>query len=361
MRKYKRLRRRRAGRAGSWLTSPDASPTCSPTGASACALTAGRWEPDERRGSRPVLRAPGGAIPPATLLVALRHSRADRGSPRAGRGGAGSVGLRLHPEKPRIVHLALVPRGSNFRASTIAWGKSWRTGHWYLQKWPSKRAMAQVRPRSVTGWTPVTRGCRWNGRSRISTARLRGRWEAPRTSRQSRAVPGRSRQSADIARISPRSVDRRVQRPVLATRLDVASTRAVAAPPAVALPVSDKSGSRERRLRAVAARAEEPLADRRSCIPASAQNCRSCGLSVGLFCSIRRVAEVRLDRRRRAAEASGDLGDREALGLADVARQGNGAAAIEHNGHTPRVRCTTCSLGIAWSAGCPEPSHPVNG
>jgi hypothetical protein len=55
------------------------------------------------------------------------------------------------------------------------------------------------------------------------------------------------------------------------------------------------------------------------------------------------------------------LGDREALGLADVARQGNGAAAIEHNGHTPRVRCTTCSLGIAWSAGCPEPSHPVNG
>ena len=50
--------------AGSWLPSSDASPACSPTGGSACAPTAGRWEPDELRGSRPVLRAPGGAIPP---------------------------------------------------------------------------------------------------------------------------------------------------------------------------------------------------------------------------------------------------------------------------------------------------------
>ena len=95
--------------------------------------------------------------------------------------------------------------------------------------------------------------------------------------------PDASRQPY-IARISP-TIGRppSSERPVLATRLDVASTRAVAAPPAVALPVSDKSGSRERRLRAVAARAEEPLADRRPCRPASAQNCRSCGLSVGLF------------------------------------------------------------------------------
>jgi hypothetical protein len=35
-----------------------------PTGGSALALTAGRWEPGELRGSRRVLRAPGGAIPP---------------------------------------------------------------------------------------------------------------------------------------------------------------------------------------------------------------------------------------------------------------------------------------------------------
>jgi len=50
--------------AGSWPMSSDASPACSRTGGSARAPTAGRWEPDELRGSPPVLRAPGGAIPP---------------------------------------------------------------------------------------------------------------------------------------------------------------------------------------------------------------------------------------------------------------------------------------------------------
>ena len=64
MRKYKRLRRHQTGHAGSSLTSPDASPVCSRTGGLACALTAGRWEPGESRGSRRDLRAPGGEIPP---------------------------------------------------------------------------------------------------------------------------------------------------------------------------------------------------------------------------------------------------------------------------------------------------------
>ena len=55
------------------------------------------------------------------------------------------------------------------------------------------------------------------------------------------------------------------------------------------------SGSRERRPCAVAARAEESLADRRRCMTRSAQNCRSCGVVRGPFVSIRRVVEVRLD------------------------------------------------------------------
>jgi len=53
-------------REGSWLTSTDASRGCSRTGSLARAPAAGRWEPDELRGSRPVLRAPGAAMPPAT-------------------------------------------------------------------------------------------------------------------------------------------------------------------------------------------------------------------------------------------------------------------------------------------------------
>src|SRR5689334_1421412 len=43
-----------------------------------------------------------------------------------------------------------------------------------------------------------------------------------------------------------------------------------------------------------------------------------------------RVVEVRLYGRRRAAEAVGDLGDREALHLAEVARQRNCATTLGH-------------------------------
>ena len=74
----------RAGRAGSSLTSQDASPACSRTGAGVCALTAGRWEPGELRGSRRVLRAPGGETPPGdSPRRALQEQAAGR--VRAGR------------------------------------------------------------------------------------------------------------------------------------------------------------------------------------------------------------------------------------------------------------------------------------
>ena len=55
------------------------------------------------------------------------------------------IGLRLHPEKTRIVHLAEGAEGFDFLGFHHRMRKSWRTGHWYLQKWPSKRAMAQVK------------------------------------------------------------------------------------------------------------------------------------------------------------------------------------------------------------------------
>ena len=41
--------------AGSWLPSLDGNLACSPTGGSARAPTVGRWEPDELKGSRPVV------------------------------------------------------------------------------------------------------------------------------------------------------------------------------------------------------------------------------------------------------------------------------------------------------------------
>jgi len=63
------------GRAGSSPRSTNASPACSLTGGSARAQTAGRWEPDDGRLSRPVLRAPGGATPPGDSPDHRRRQR----------------------------------------------------------------------------------------------------------------------------------------------------------------------------------------------------------------------------------------------------------------------------------------------
>jgi RNA-directed DNA polymerase len=55
------------------------------------------------------------------------------------------LGLRLHPAKTRIAHLARGAEGFDFLGFHHRTRKSWRTGYWYLQKWPSKRAMASIR------------------------------------------------------------------------------------------------------------------------------------------------------------------------------------------------------------------------
>lgn len=56
------------------------------------------------------------------------------------------IGLRLHPEKTRIVHLARGAEGFDFLGFHHRMRKSWKwRGRWYLQKWPSKRAMASIR------------------------------------------------------------------------------------------------------------------------------------------------------------------------------------------------------------------------
>src|SRR5664279_369492 len=83
-------------RNSSWPASRDASQVCSRTGASASNLMAGRWEPCKPRGFRTVLRAAGGAIPPADSprRVGSRHSSRRRGAAGGGGGGAGADGAR---------------------------------------------------------------------------------------------------------------------------------------------------------------------------------------------------------------------------------------------------------------------------
>jgi RNA-directed DNA polymerase len=56
-----------------------------------------------------------------------------------------TLGLRLHSEKTRVAQLAEAPRGSTSLASTTACGSRGRDDRWYLLKWPSKRAMAQIK------------------------------------------------------------------------------------------------------------------------------------------------------------------------------------------------------------------------
>lgn len=56
------------------------------------------------------------------------------------------LGLRLHPEKTRIVHLAMGAEGFTFLGFEHRMRESWKQpGRWYLHKWPSRRAMASVR------------------------------------------------------------------------------------------------------------------------------------------------------------------------------------------------------------------------
>jgi RNA-directed DNA polymerase len=58
----------------------------------------------------------------------------------------GTLGLRLHPEKMRIAHLARGAEGFDFLGFHDRMRESWkRPGRWYLQKWPCPRAMASIR------------------------------------------------------------------------------------------------------------------------------------------------------------------------------------------------------------------------
>jgi group II intron reverse transcriptase/maturase len=56
------------------------------------------------------------------------------------------LGLRLHPEKTRIVHLTRGAEGFDFLGFHHHMVESWKwPGRYYLQQWPSARAMASLR------------------------------------------------------------------------------------------------------------------------------------------------------------------------------------------------------------------------
>jgi RNA-directed DNA polymerase len=57
-----------------------------------------------------------------------------------------AIGLRLHPDKTRIADLSRGAEGFEFLGFEHRMCESWKQpGRWYLQKWPSRRAMGSVR------------------------------------------------------------------------------------------------------------------------------------------------------------------------------------------------------------------------
>jgi len=62
-----------------------------------------------------------------------------------------SLGLHLHPDKTRIVNLAQGAEGFDFLGFHHHKVESWRRrGRWWLQHWPSDRAMRSIRDKVRT-------------------------------------------------------------------------------------------------------------------------------------------------------------------------------------------------------------------
>ena len=86
-------------------------------------------------------------FPPATHLVVVCSTRqqAIDGQQRAAMVLAG-IGLSLSPEKTRIVALTRGKEGFDFLGFHMRKVESWKwRGKWYLQRWPSARAMGSIR------------------------------------------------------------------------------------------------------------------------------------------------------------------------------------------------------------------------
>jgi group II intron reverse transcriptase/maturase len=80
------------------------------------------------------------------LVVLCRSEAAARESLRRIGVVMEHLGLRLHPEKTRIVDAHLGKEGFDFLGFHHRMRKSWHwRGHWYVNKWPSTRAMKAVR------------------------------------------------------------------------------------------------------------------------------------------------------------------------------------------------------------------------
>ena len=79
------------------------------------------------------------------VIVCSTRQRAEEAQRRSA-AILGRLGLRLHPDKTRIVHLQGGQDGFDFLGFHHHLVESWKwRGRWYLHRWPSDRAMASIR------------------------------------------------------------------------------------------------------------------------------------------------------------------------------------------------------------------------
>ena len=148
---------------------------------------------------------------PATHLVALCATREQAETARELLAATlRTLGLRLHPEKTGVVHLARGAEGFTLLGFHHRMRESWkRRGRWYLQKWPSPRAMASIRAKirertdrrlarlplewAVENLNPVLRG--WGPTSATATPQRRSPPSTATSTSGSRAWPAPSTDS----------------------------------------------------------------------------------------------------------------------------------------------------------------------
>jgi RNA-directed DNA polymerase len=104
---------------------------------------------------------PGVRFPRATHLVVMCHRRLQAEEARRNlEVMLGRLGLELHPEKTRLVDLSWGKEGFEFLGCTIRKRRSIQRNprRYYMQRWPSPKAMRKIRSR-VHELTDA----RWNG------------------------------------------------------------------------------------------------------------------------------------------------------------------------------------------------------
>jgi len=85
------------------------------------------------------------------VVICPTRARAEEAKRRAAAVLA-PLGLQLNPEKTRIVCLKGGGEGFDFLGFHLRKVESWKwKGHWYLQRWPSVRAMKAIRAKVKAG------------------------------------------------------------------------------------------------------------------------------------------------------------------------------------------------------------------